>query len=317
MLLRKILVTLVTSAALVTSSYAQSEDKASLLTQKLTQIKNVWEAYPLLEGLKDLYFENNQYNEFADFLESLEGENVNLGPAINYYTGLTRYNQLKHLEEAQEWNEYFNLGDFYRGQLTESLQKAIEDTSYLDETNLYALLALWQYYKDSDDPSSAAILSQLVESILEYSKIKSDLSPVKKAADTFLSYGERPKAKELYAVYVKKIAAGNMKDEQLKQAADDFYKEGNLELSEGLYDLYIERLLPGNKQKLISELKNITAQFVYQDDLPCDPLYAENIFKIIERTGTKKAFTEELIYLRAFNLEKLKDFPAARGITLI
>ncbi|MDI6605588.1 MAG: hypothetical protein QME65_00350 [Candidatus Omnitrophota bacterium] len=294
----------------------QESNKLSVLAKQVTDAKTIQEAYLSLEGLKVLYFENNQYNEFADFLKSLENKNQEIAAAINYYLGLTRYRQLKYLEQAQEWNEYFNKGDFYRGQLSGSLEKAISGTPAGDVINIYSRLILWQYYKDRDDPSSDTLLSGLTESVLEYSNTDRDISVIKAVADTFLPYKEKAKAKQLYAIYVRKLLALEIKDNQLKEAAFGFYQEGKLELSENLYDAYIERMLLDSKPKAISALKDIAAQFVYQDDKPNDPAYAENIFRKIEEIGSAAAFDQELIYMRAFNLEKMKDFSGAKELYL-
>jgi tetratricopeptide (TPR) repeat protein len=43
-------------------------------------------------------------------------------------------------------------------------------------------------------------------------------------------------------------------------------------------------------------------------------VYAERVFKKIEETGGKEAFDEGLTYLRAFNLEKMKDYIPAREV---
>ena len=290
----------------------QESNKSSVLAKQVTDAKTTQEAYLSLGGLKVLYFENNQYNEFADFLKSLDNKNQEVAAAINYYLGLTRYRQLKYLEEAQEWNEYFNKGDFYRGQLSGSLEKAISETPAGDTVNIYSRLILWQYYKDRDDPSSDTLLSGLTESVLEYSNTDRDISVIKAVADAFLPYKEKAKAKQLYAIYVAKLLASEIKDNQLKEAALGFYQEGKLELSENLYDAYIERILLDSKPKAISALKDTAAQFVYQDDKPNDPAYAENIFRKIEEIASAASFDQELIYMRAFNLEKMKDFSGAK-----
>lgn len=294
----------------------QKNNKISVLSKQISSAKTNQEAYTGLSELSSLYFENNQYNEFADFLRALENKNKEVAAATNYYLGLTRYRQLKYLEEAQEWNEYFNKGDFYREELTGSLQRAIESASLLDAINIYSRLVLWQYHKDRDDHLSNVVLSGLTESVLEYSNTDQDISVIKIVGDTFLSYKEKAKAKELYAIYVAKLLASDIKDSQLKDAATGFYKEGKLELSERLYGAYIERILSGKKADIISALKEIAAQFVYQDDKPNEPAYAESIFKKIGEIGTEAAFDEELIYIRAFNLEKMKDFAAAKDIYL-
>jgi tetratricopeptide (TPR) repeat protein len=56
--------------------------------------------------------------------------------------------------------------------------------------------------------------------------------------------------------------------------------------------------------------------FRSKDEGQKDLLYAEKIFKRIAELGGKDAFDEELIYLRAFNLEKIKEYGEAKEIYL-
>jgi tetratricopeptide (TPR) repeat protein len=52
----------------------------------------------------------------------------------------------------------------------------------------------------------------------------------------------------------------------------------------------------------------IAKDFLYKDKGSYDAEYAEKIFKGIERLAGKEAFDEELRYLRAYNLEKSKEY---------
>lgn len=295
-----------------TVCHSCAQDNSGALREQAAAAEDAQQASPLLEGLKSAYFKNNQYNEFADFLKSLEDKNKRFLPQINYYLGLARYRQLKYLEETQEWSEYFNKGDLYREELSSALQKAIAGTGLADATAVYSRLLLWQYYKDQDDPLSDAALSGLAESAAEYSKTGQEISVIRTVADTLLSYREKEKAKELYAIYAARLLASDIQDSQLKDAAYGFYEEGKLELSERLYDAYIERIPAGKKAELLSALKEAAARFAYQDARPNDPVYAEGIFKKISELSSAAASEEELIYMRAFNLEKAKDFSAAK-----
>lgn len=292
--------------------YAQDGAKINTLSKQIIEAKSDKDLYTAFESLTDLYFKENKYNELADFLNSLIKKKKALEPAINYYIALTHYYRLKHLEETQSWDEYFSSGNTYRDQITQSAQKAIDATTAKDTAYLYARLILWRFHRDQQDAFAEPALADLMRAALEYSQVSPEIFPLKYVADQLLSYGEKGKAKELYRSYVNKLVTQDIKDEELASIALGFYKEGNLELSQLVYDIYIEKISKDYpKEKLIPFLIDIAKQ--YSEGLK-DTIYAESIFKKIEEIGGKDAFDQELMYLRAFNLEKSKEYSQALNI---
>lgn len=299
------------------SVLAADNDKLVALSKQIIEAKTSEALYAPFEFLKNEYFQDNKYTEFIDFLNSLKLKNKTAEPFINYYIALTRYDQLKHLEQNQIWDEYFAQGNAYRDDITNGLKSAIEATSAFDALNIYAKLLLWQFHKDQQDAFAQDSLSSLMNSVLEYSKVAQDIEPIKVAADKLLAYEEKGKSRELYKAYAVKIATSDIKDADLLKSAENFFEEGNFELSETLYDDYITRIsvsLP--KDKLLSVLETLAKSFAYNDLGNHDMFYAEKIFKKIEEAGGKEAFDLESMYLRAFNLEKAKDLPSAKDIYL-
>jgi hypothetical protein len=233
----------------------------------------------------------------------------------DYRAALSRYQQLKHLEEAKSWDEYFAKGNDYRNEIVEKAEKVSSTAALDDPLRVYSRLLLYSFHKDQQDTFTEESLSNLMASALDYAKLNKDITPIKETADKLLFYEEKAKAKELYKIYAKKLVNSDIKDEALRGIADGFYKNGNLELAENIYDIYIEKIskkLP--KDKLILELKNLALAFAYKDSGLKDMVYAESIFRRIESEGGEKAFDEELIYLRGFNLEKNKEFAQAKDI---
>jgi tetratricopeptide (TPR) repeat protein len=97
--------------------------------------------------------------------------------------------------------------------------------------------------------------------------------------------------------------------------AAGFFKDGNLELAETVYDVYIEKIVKSRpKDDLIPELANLAREFVYKDGSLNDPSYAEKIFARIESLSSKAAFDEQLSYLRAYNLERAREFAKAKDV---
>jgi TolA-binding protein len=299
------------------SVFAADNDKVITLNKQIIDAKSADTLYAPFEELSSIYFSGNKYPEFMDFLSSLKPKNKVAEPFVNYYIALTRYDQLKYLEESKAWDEYFAKGNNYRDDLTSGLKSAIEQTSTTDALNIYSKLLLWQFHKDQQDSFSDDSLSSLMDSVLEYSKTAKDIEPIKVSADKLSAYEEKGKSRELYKAYAVKMATSDIKDEDLLKSAANFYKQGNFELSETLYDDYIARIsvsLP--KEKLLPVLQTLAKSFAYNDQGNYDMFYAEKIFKKIEEIGGKEVFDLESIYLRAFNLEKAKDFSAAKDIYL-
>lgn len=266
-----------------------------------------------LEELKERYFKENKFNEFVDELNSLAKKNKALSPAIDYYIGLARYSQLKHLEEAQDWDEYFNKGNDYRQEMTGSLERAVDTLAQQDALSLDARLILWKFHRDQQDAFHEGALTDLVNAAPGYVNSASDLNPVKNIAAELFSSGEKSKARELYKLYLDKILSSGITDEELNVIASGFLREGNLELAESVYDVYIERLIKAAKiEKTLPLLIEIAGKFSSKDEGVVDMPYAEKVFKRIEEIGGKGAFSEELMYMRALNLEKMKDYAAAK-----
>ena len=270
-----------------------------------------------LEELKVKYLKDNQYAGFMDFLNKPKDKDKLTRPCLDYYKALTRYLQLKYLEEKQSWDEYFANGNTYRDQIVENTKKVIEETRSSDCLKAKASLLLWQFHSGQQDAFAETSLSDLMADTNAYAEQTQDASLVKEIADELLTYKEKTKARQLYKLYVDKLVSGKMSDAQLKAAAEGFYKENNLELAEAVYDIYIERISKAlAPDKFIPEFFQIAGIFVYKAQGWYDMAYAEKIYAKIEGLGHKDVFNQETIYLRAFNLEKMKDYKKAAELYL-
>ena len=194
---------------------------------------------PALEELKVKYLKDNQYAGFMDFLNKPKGKEKFTQPSLNYYKALTRYLQLKYLEEKQSWDEYFADSNTYREQIVDNAQKVIEKTQGQDCLKVKARLLLWQFHHGQQDAFTEQALEDLLADTNAYSQQAQDAQLIKDVADTLAGYEEKTKARQFYKLYVDKLVSGKMSDAQVKAAAQGFYKEGNLELAETVYDIYI------------------------------------------------------------------------------
>ncbi len=307
-------------AAFGRQSYAQDNNALVALSKRIIEAKDNDELLVSFEELKGLYFKENKYSEFTEFLKSLSQQKESLSPFLNYYTALARYSQLKYLEDTKGWDEYFSDGGRYRDEIALSLQQTINSTGAKDALNIYSRLLLWQFHKDQQDAFVESALADLMNVVSEYAKGAQDIKPIKVAADRLLAYGEKGKSKELYRAYVDKLTGSVKEDKELEGIASGSYKEGNLELSEAVYDVYLERIAKAYpKDKLIPVLINIARSFSYsaeggKEEGQKDASYAEKIFEKIEEIGGRSAFDEELTYLRTYNAEIMKDYPKAKDL---
>lgn len=298
------------------SLFAQEDNKLVTLTKQIIEAKTYEDLYVPFEELRDLYFRENKYSEFVVFLNSLKTQKKIPEPFINYYVALARYHQLKYFEENQLWDEYFSQGNIYRDELTLGAKNAIDATKPNEALYVYARLLLWQFHKDQEDVFVESSWEDLMSSILEYAKLAKASLPIKVVADKLLQYNQKSKSRELYKIYTDKVIISDIKDEELASSALAFYKEGNLDLAQGFYDVYIERITKADapKEELISVLMDIAKLFSYKDEGANDMLYAEKIFKKIEGLAGKEVFNHELLYMRAFNLEKAKEYMEAKNV---
>lgn len=295
--------------------FAQNQDKIKSLETQIFSSKNDKDTIAAFEDLTDVFLKENKYNEYVDYLKSILEKKKELESTIDYYLALTRYQELKYLESTQNWNEYFDKGNDYRTQVESLAQKTIAATQSANPINIYSRLLLWRLNKDQDNSAQEDILNQLMVAVADFSKQAENSAAIKDIADTFQSYGEKLKAKELYKIYVEKLVAADTDNASLEAAASGFYKEGNLELSEAIYDSYIDNLIKeGNKEKIISSLSSIAQQFSYSSQGLKDLLFAEKVFKKLEEAVGKEAFSEDLEYSRAYNLEKTKDYLHAKEV---
>jgi hypothetical protein len=226
---------------------------------------------------------------------------------------LGRYEQLKYLEEKQSWDDYFANGNTYRQQLVENAQKVIADVLSSSSLKLKSMFLLWQFHCDQQDAFSQQARVDLMAQLNVYVK-EAALEPelIKDIGDKLLAYKEKTDARLAYKLYVDKLISGQLTDIELKKIAAGFYKDGNLDLAENIYDIYIDKIAKSlDVNKLVPELFEIASLFVYKKQGLFDMAYAESIYSKIDGLGVKDAFGQETIYLRAFNLEKFRDYGKA------
>lgn len=294
-------------------AYAFDDAQVVGLTKQVMEAKNRNEIGSPLEELKVLFFKGHKYSEAVNLFNSLGQQKPEVSAAASFYVALCRYGQLQYLEETKSWDEYFNQGSNYREQFKVALAKALEGLAPQDELGLRARLLAWEYAHDQQEASGDDALAALMDAVKSYNK-DSAASPdlFKSIADTLSAGGQKSKGRILYKMYVEKLAGSTLAADDLKNIAMSFFSAANLDLAEAVFDVYILKLQSQDATAVIPALVDIAKLFSYKDNANCDPYYAEQVFKKIQEIGTSAAFNEELLYLRAFNLEKSKEYAAAK-----
>jgi hypothetical protein len=294
---------------------AQEPPKSQDLSKSIIAAKDSKAAFSLLAQAKEPYFKAGRFNEFCDFLKTLTAKNSGLENLSRYFYSLSRYEQLKYLEGRQSWDEYFDKGNDYRQDITSGLAELLKSTDGKDVLRLYARLLLWQFHQDQQDAFAEDALAGLMDAAKSYAENTQDPEPLKEAADKLQAYELKTKARGLYELYISKVVSAESKDEQLSGLAARFFQDSNLELAEVVYEAFIEKIIKSwPKEKAAAELASIARQFAYKDATANDPAFAEKVFQKLEGLSGKDIFDEQLSYLRAFSLEKAKEFEAAKAI---
>ena len=284
-------------------------------SQMILAAKTDTEAATILEEAQGSFLQQNRYQEFIDFLANAVKKKKDISSFAAYYTGAARYQQMKHLEETQNWDEYFSKGNDYRKDITDNLEKSVKVFAQTDPLYVASRLILWQFHKDQQDVFTEQALSDLLAAVKSYASEAKDLKPLKAVADKLLAYEVRAKAKELYKLYGEKIISSDLSDDELQNTAMSFYKQGTMELAQALYTVYIDRLSKSaSPDKVKLELIDIANLFSYKKNGVYDLDYAEKVFSRIDEMFGAGVFDEALAYQRAVNVEKNKDFTRAKEL---
>lgn len=296
--------------------YAQELDakKAKRLESLILANPKDKDNISLLSELTEFYLSKHQYTQAIVFLRKLEKIKAPLCQLpVSFFIGHCRFNQLRYLEETQNWQEYFDLGNSYRQELFLETEKIVE----LCPGSKFALLAQslnWLQHKNQGDDKAEGALKKLMEIVNNYSKQTDiDIEALREVADRLSSGEEKGLSKSAYALYANRLTQEETSADRLLSVAEGAVKDGNLSLAEVVYDRYIE--LAKNslaKDNLSAELIAIARYFVTEGSKEgSDPQYAERIFGLLKEYCGMSYFTEELQYLRAYNLERLKDYKRA------
>ena len=98
---------------------AQDKDFSALILAAKTDA----ETAAVLEEAQGVILPEEQLSGIRGFSCRCGEEEKDCSPLAAYYTGAARYQQMKYLEETQNWDEYFSKGNDYRKEITDNLEK--------------------------------------------------------------------------------------------------------------------------------------------------------------------------------------------------
>ena len=257
------------------------------------------------------FYKDGRFDDFLSLLKSVDRKDKGWGAVDDYFAALTRYKQLAYLEQNQQWEQYFNQGGAYRGEIGQALERCLKAATASDQVSLYARLLSLQAHIDQNG-ASPELVTSFVDSAKKFSETAKDFEPLKIAADTLMSYSEKRAAKELYGIYLEKISSSGMSDAEIAAMGRGFLKDGNIDLAESACDIYLKRLQAYASDKSVPAMLEVASLFAYKDRQVNDPFYAEKVFALAEKAGGAEAFDADTLYLRAFNLEQAGECAAAR-----
>lgn len=225
-----------------------------------------------LEQLKQEYFSRHKYSEFVDYLNGIRDQEPIMA---SYYIALSRYEQLEYLEEAQDWEEYFDRAEEYRREFIQEARRAVELAPKEHPVSIYSRCLLWRFHSDMADERQEEALRDLMSAVAQYSELPgADLSAVKFVADNLSGHGERLNSQKVYKIYLERLTAA---------------------LSEN------------KEQNLISLAKELA----FSEDARGNPFFAEEVFKKLQEINPDFVLDGQTQYLRAYNLERIKQYEQA------
>ena len=299
---------------LSSGSSAQSFDdkKAKQLEADILANINDKKTVAMLDDLAAIYMDAREYNQLADFLKRLKVSRISpCDFPVGYYIGLCRHNQLRFLEEKQLWQEFFDKGDAYRKELFEETQQIVENCP-ASIVSIRAQTINWLECMALNGDVFREAVTKLIEITSKYAQTPDvDINIIKETADALRGENLSPDAKVLYGLYVEKLITQEISVDKLRSYAEEGLKDGNVELGEIIYKRYI-RLIKDkmSKDQLSAELILIVKEFATDGwSKGKDPAYAQEVFALLKEYCGESYFTEDIQYLRAYNLERLKEYP--------
>ena len=97
----------------------------------------------------------------------------------------------------------------------------------------------------------------------------------------------------------------------VKYVADTLFSYGDRLNSSKVYDIYLSGLATSLEEDREAKLISLAKQLAYRDNSVVNPFFAEEVFKKVNELNPDLILDEQTQYLRAYNLEKIKQYKEA------
>ena len=262
-----------------------------------------------LKDQAEVYRDAHDYDGLYGYLSGLIAKGA--GDAVVYfYRALARVEQVAHWKQIKNWAGVYDIAPTYQEGIAADLAAAEKAAG--ENATLRAAIAFlrWRAAQERQDKEAYAMFDDVVAAAEKAAASVEGLALIKENADEIRDLEDKNLSRRLYTVYLAHLAQSQMPDEAIRKAADGFVEEGNLYLAKSMYGIYLGRIKDDavRAQAMVA----IADRFAHPGDAEAlDPVYAEEMYVKARELGGPAAFSQESLYRRAFNLERLKDHEAA------
>jgi tetratricopeptide (TPR) repeat protein len=264
-----------------------------------------------LEKMSAQYFEKNDYDGLYAELSGLSIKELSSSAEVYYFLALTRQKEIAFWRAMKNWEGVYDKAENIKKSISANLNEAqtlakgnaglIFDIKYLK----------WQSIKDDDPDAARELFNDLVKSAEAVEAGPEMLDKIKAAADELSKLQDKNLSRRLYEIYVARLSNSNLPKEKIKAQAEGFLEEGSGYLAKSLFDVYLNQLAD-DKVAQAKEMVSVASKFAHSGwKEGLDPIYAESMYKKAFDLAGIPAFDSASAYQRAFNLERLKEYPDA------
>jgi len=278
--------------ALGGSAFAGPQLSASVLREKVTTA----------------LAEHNYDDLYSDLTQALgEGDR---SAEVYFYRALTRVEQIAYWKEIKNWEGVYDTGPAYQKGIAVDLSLAEKSAEAGSPILFGAAVLRWRAALAAEEDEAYPLFEAVVTEAEEAADSVEGLSMVKDAADNIKDFEDKNLARRLYVVYVDHLARVEMSRETALETADVFLEEGNLYLAKSMYGIFLAGIEDDTvRARAMVEVAGPFAHPGYAEAI--DPVYAEDLYLKAAELAGPAAFSQEGLYKRAYNLERLKDYEAA------
>ena len=259
------------------------------------------------ERLSQEYFSKNDYDGFYSYLQGLLKQGYDKTPQVYYFLALSRLQQIGYWQKMKNWEGVYDKSVAFRKDIDQNLSKAVSLTQDDPELLLGIKYLKWQNMREEDPDNAAGAFDDMVTTARDTAKSGPAIEKIKTIADELSTLEDKNLSARLYEVYVEKLSASNLSDQEIKERGERFLKEGHVYLAKSVFGTYLDRL-SGKNELQAREMVAIADKFAYNGgEEGLDPMFAETMYKKAFDLAGAAAFNKDSQYLRAFNLERMKD----------